>query len=136
MVPHHPVKAVPSGVFGRTTINHHGFCRGLRKSSLRLGFLVNKGFALYVWRLVTILTLRTFDVKNLVCRIFARSRTPKCAKLVLGASAVHVRSRWCSHFFGVGPPKNEKRAILREKGAYCELASSLSPHPLMIKCIE
>ena len=59
-------------------------------------------------------------------RIFARSRTPKCAKLVLGASAVHVRSRLCSRFFGVAPPKNEKRAVLCEKGAYCELASSLS----------
>ena len=59
-------------------------------------------------------------------RIFARSRTPKCAKLVLGASAVHVRSRLCSRFFGVGPPKNEKKAILCEKGAYCELVSSLS----------
>ena len=44
-------------------------------------------------------------------RIFARSRTPKCATLVLGASAVHVRSRLCSHFFGVGTQKNEKRAI-------------------------
>ena len=30
------------------------------------------------------------------------------------------------------PPKKEKRAILCEKGAYCELASSLSPHPLKV----
>ena len=59
-------------------------------------------------------------------RTFARSHTPKCKTLGLGASAVHVRSRWCSRFFGVGPPQNEKRAILCEKGAYCELASSLS----------
>ena len=59
-------------------------------------------------------------------RIFARSRTPKCAKLVLGASAVHVRSRLCSRFFGVGIQKNEKRAILCVKGAYCELVSSSS----------
>ena len=49
-------------------------------------------------------------------RIFARSRAPKCVKLGLGASAVHVRSRPCSRFFGVGP----------QKGAYCELVSSLS----------
>ena len=59
-------------------------------------------------------------------RIFARSRTPKRAKLVLGTSAVHVRSRLCSCFFGVGTQKNEKRAILCEKGAYCELVSSSS----------
>ena len=60
-------------------------------------------------------------------RIFARSRTPKCAKLVLGASAVHVRSRQlCSRFFGVGIKKNEKRAILCVKGAYCELVGSSS----------
>ena len=59
-------------------------------------------------------------------RIFARSRTPKRAKLVLGTSAVHVRSRLCSCFFGVGIQKNEKRAILCEKGAYCELVSSSS----------
>ena len=55
-------------------------------------------------------------------RIFARSRTPKCAKLVLGASAVHVRSRLCSRFFGVGPPKKRekgdfvcKRCVLRTR---------------------
>ena len=65
-------------------------------------------------------------------RIFSRLRTPKCAKLVLGASAVHVRSRLCSRFFGVGPPQNEKRAILCKKGAYCELASSSGPHPLKV----
>ena len=65
-------------------------------------------------------------------RIFARSRTPKRAKLVLGTSAVHVRSRLCSCFFGVGIQKNEKRAILCEKGAYCELVSSLGPHPLKV----
>ena len=59
-------------------------------------------------------------------RIRARSRTPKRAKLVLGASAVHARSRWCSRFFGVAPPQNEKMAFLCEKGAYCELASSSS----------
>ena len=41
-------------------------------------------------------------------------------------SVVHVRTRLCSRFFGVGPPKNEKRAILCEKVACCELASSLS----------
>ena len=64
--------------------------------------------------------------------IFARSRTPKCAKLVLGASAVHVRLRPCSFslFWRRPPPKNEKKAILCEEGAYCELVSSLSPHPL------
>ena len=59
-------------------------------------------------------------------RIFARSRTPKCAKLVLGTSAVHVRSLLCSRFFGVGIKKNEKRAILCEKGPNCELVSSSS----------
>ena len=63
-------------------------------------------------------------------RIFARSRTPKCAtpgtKLGLGGAAVHVRSRLFPRFFGVGPPKNKKKAILCEKGAYCELVSSLS----------
>ena len=59
-------------------------------------------------------------------RIFARSRTPKCAKLVLGASAVHVRSRLCCRFFGVAPPQKEKMRFLCEKGAYCELVSSLS----------
>ena len=41
----------------------------------------------------------------------------------------------CAHdyalaFLASPPPQNEKRAILCEKGAYCELASSLSPHPL------
>ena len=35
-------------------------------------------------------------------------------------------------FFGVGIQKNEKRAILCEKGAYCELVSSLGPHPLKV----
>ena len=35
-----------------------------------------------------------------------------------------------SLFWRRPPPKNEKRAILCEKGAYCELVSSLSPHPL------
>ena len=37
-----------------------------------------------------------------------------------------------SLFWRRPPPKNEKRAILCEKGAYCELASSLSPHPLKV----
>ena len=37
-----------------------------------------------------------------------------------------MRSRLCFRFFGVAPPKNEKRAVLCEKGAYCELADSLS----------
>ena len=65
-------------------------------------------------------------------RTFARSRTPKRAKLALGGSAVHVRSRLCARFFGVGP-KNEKKkkkkkkekAALFEKGSHRELASSL-----------
>ena len=35
-------------------------------------------------------------------RIRVRLRTPKYAKLELGASAVHVRSLLRSHFFGVG----------------------------------
>ena len=52
--------------------------------------------------------------------------------MVLGTPAVHVRSRLCSRFFGVGIQKNEKRAILREKGAYCELVSLLGPHPLKV----
>ena len=34
------VKAVPSGVVGRTTIGYHGFRRGVQKRSLRLFFLV------------------------------------------------------------------------------------------------
>ena len=59
-------------------------------------------------------------------RIFVRSRTPKRAKLVLGASAVHVRSQLCSRFIGVVAPQNEKKAILCVKGAYCELVSSYS----------
>ena len=50
-----------------------------------------------------------------------------CAKLVLGASAVHVRSRLCSRFFGVAPPKNEKKAFFCGKGAYYELVSSSVP---------
>ena len=41
---------------------------------------------------------------------FERPRAPKCAKLGLGASAVHVRSRLCSRFFGVGPTKKAKKA--------------------------
>ena len=43
-------------------------------------------------------------------RIFARSRTPKFAKLVLGAWGVrrHVRSRLCSRFFGVQWWRNAK----------------------------
>ena len=32
--------------------------------------------------------------------------------------------------FGVAPPQNEKKAVLCENGAYCELVSLLSPHPL------
>ena len=66
---------------------------------------------------------RVYSIYNCVQ---TRSRTPKRAKLGLVVSVVHVRTRLCSCFFGVGPPKNEKRAILCEKVACCELASSLS----------
>ena len=41
------VKAVPSGVVGRTTINHHGFCRGAPEELVASGFSGNR-FALYV----------------------------------------------------------------------------------------
>ena len=80
--------------------------------------------------MVAQIALGIYRVHLIYNRTFARSRTPKCAKLVLGASAVHVRSRLCSRFFWRRPPQNENKAILCEKGAYCELVSSLSPHPL------
>ena len=72
------------------------------------------------------LLLWAYRANSIYNLIFARSRTPKRAKLGLVVSVVHVRTRLCSRFFGVGPPKNEKRAILCQKVACCELASSLS----------
>ena len=54
------MKAAPSGVVGRTTINYHGFRRGAPKAKEERGFLVNDSL-----RLVTILALRTFDGKKL-----------------------------------------------------------------------
>jgi hypothetical protein len=40
------VKAVPSGVVGRTTMNYHGFCRGAPEELVVPGFS-GKGFAVY-----------------------------------------------------------------------------------------
>ena len=53
---------------------------------------------------------------------------PKCAKLVLGASAVHVRSRLRSRFFGVGPPKMRKK---NKWANFCRVATYRAASKLM-----
>ena len=63
------VKAAPNGLVGRTEINYNGFCRGAPEKPVRARCVwVFRCRIFFVWRLVTMLTRRTIDVKNmLVC---------------------------------------------------------------------
>ena len=59
--------------------------------------------------------------------VFSRVRAPQNAQSwCLGRPPSTCAHDYFSRFFGVGIQKNEKRAILCVKGAYCELVSSPS----------
>ena len=69
--------------------------------------------------------------------IFSRVRAPRNAQSwCLGRPPSTCAHDYVLAFLASPPPQNEKRAILREKGAYCELASSLSSLDTAYTCLQ